>query len=195
MKSDVLVFIDTSHSGDFLQPCHGLQRILQRSENYAEYLFATGNEISDQNGPTYDVNNNFTTRLTELLHIALPEWVTVVRLHEALCTQANDPSTKLRYTPQYMSCRKPTTILYPLSNHVKRIEYPTAKEQLPACRVLVSVSVLGKTIRGQVGEWQRSLSNMHAKVIIEGVFGLQGCFLCLLSMPMSVWDSFMHPGY
>ncbi|CDM34189.1 unnamed protein product [Penicillium roqueforti FM164] len=106
---------------------HGVSETEQKfgiCENYAEYLFATGNEISDQNGPTYDVNNNFTTRLTELLHAEPPVFRTVVRLHEALCTQANDPSTKLRYTPQYMGCRKPTTILHCLSNH-GIIENPT----------------------------------------------------------------------
>lgn len=32
-------------------------------------------------------------------------------------------------------------------------------------------------------------------VTIEGVFDLQGCSLCLLSMPISLWDSFLHPGY
>ena len=32
-------------------------------------------------------------------------------------------------------------------------------------------------------------------VTIEGVFNLQGCSLCLLSIPISLWDSFLHPGY
>ncbi|KAF4759791.1 hypothetical protein N7455_001957 [Penicillium solitum] len=84
MKAEVLVLIDTSYSGRFFEPCHSLQKILQYNERSAEYLFSTGNEIADQNGPTYDVNNNFTTRLTELLHTASPAPVTVVQLHEAL---------------------------------------------------------------------------------------------------------------
>lgn len=57
------------------------------------------------------------------------------------------------------------------------------------------MSVLGKTVRGQVGEWQRSLSEMDPELTIEGVFDLQGCSLCLLSMPLSLWDSFIHPAY
>lgn len=32
-------------------------------------------------------------------------------------------------------------------------------------------------------------------VAIEGVFDLQGCSLCLLSMHISLWDSSIHPGY
>lgn len=195
MKADVLVLIDTSYSGSFFQPCHSLQRILQHSERSAEYLFATGNEISDQNGPTYDANNNFTTRLTELLYTTSPAPVTVVQLHEALCTQANDPSTKLRYTPQYMDCRKPSIILHHLDNHVCRIENPTSNAHIPTGRALISVSILGHTVRGQVAEWQTSLSKMDPNVTIEGVFNLQGCSLCLLSMPISLWDSFLHPGY
>lgn len=50
---------------------------LQYNKRFAEYLFSTGNEIADQNGPTYDVIN-FTTRLTELIHTALPTPVTVI---------------------------------------------------------------------------------------------------------------------
>ncbi|KAJ5384263.1 hypothetical protein N7517_002174 [Penicillium concentricum] len=195
MKADVLVLIDTSYSGSFLQPCHSLGNILRYSERNAEYLFSTGNEISDQNGPTYDVNNNFTTRLTELLYTASPAPVTVVQLHEALCTQANDPRTKLRYTPQYMDCSKPTIILQHLDNYVWRIENPTSKAQIPIGRVLVSVSVRGNTVRGQARQWQASLSKLDTEVTIEGVFDLQGYFLCLLSMPISLWNSFLHPGY
>ena len=32
-------------------------------------------------------------------------------------------------------------------------------------------------------------------VTIEGIFDLQGRYLCLLSMPISLWESFLHPGY
>ncbi|OQE17173.1 hypothetical protein PENFLA_c025G01491 [Penicillium flavigenum] len=170
MKSDVLVLIDTSYSGDFLQPCHSLQRILQDNDHHAEYLFSTGNEISDQNGPTYDVNNNFTTRLTDLLYTASPAPVTVVQLHEALCTQANDPSTKLRYTPQYMDCHKPSIIIQHVNNndYMWTVENTTSKAQIPTGRALISVSVLGNTVRGQVREWQASLSTIDSDVTIEG---------------------------
>ncbi|CAG7964914.1 unnamed protein product [Penicillium nalgiovense] len=197
MKSDVLILIDTSYSGNFLQPCHSLQRILQNNDHHAEYLFSTGNEISDQNGPTYDKNNNFTTRLTDLLYSVSPTPVTVAQLHEALCTQANDPSTKLRYTPQYMDCYKPSIIIQHVekNDYIWKIENTTRKAQIPTGRALISVCILGNTVHGQVKEWQASLSTMDSDVTIEGVFNLQGYSLCLLSMPISLWDSFLHPGY
>ncbi|CAI7637575.1 unnamed protein product [Penicillium crustosum] len=53
-KADILVPIDTSYSGSFLEPRHSLQMRLQYNKRFAEYLFSTGNEIADQNGPTYD---------------------------------------------------------------------------------------------------------------------------------------------
>ncbi|CAI7617562.1 unnamed protein product [Penicillium glandicola] len=122
MKADVLVLIDTSYPGNFSEPYHSLQNMLLWSrfnENSPEYLFSIGNEIPDQNSPTYDVNKSFTTRLTQLLYTASPAPVTVAQLHEALCTQANDPNTKLRYTPQYMDrYRKPTVVLQRLNNRV-----------------------------------------------------------------------------
>ncbi|CAI7637101.1 unnamed protein product [Penicillium viridicatum] len=199
-KADVLVLIDTSYSGSFSEPCHSLHRILQYNERSAEYLFSTGNEIAgiaDQGGPTYDVNNNFTTRLTDLLHTAVPAPVTVVQLHEALCTQANDPSTKLRYTPQYMDCRKPTIALQNRDNYAWGSQNPAGKAQIPTGRVLISVPILGKTVRGQIKQWQTLLSKINPgmNVTVEGVFDLQGRSLCLLSMPISLWDSFLHPAY
>jgi hypothetical protein len=195
MKADVLVLIDTSYSGSFREPCYSLGKILQYSDRTAEHLFSTGNETSDHNGATYDVNNNFTTRLTEILHAASPAPVTVVQLHEALCSQANDPSTKLRYNPQYIDCRKPTIVLQHVDNTVWRIENPTRKAQIPKGRVLISISIRGNTTRGQIEQWQTSLSKMDAEVAIEGVFDLQAYSLCLLSMRISLWDSFLHPAY
>ncbi|CAP81084.1 Pc12g14570 [Penicillium rubens Wisconsin 54-1255] len=166
-KSDVLVLIDTSYSGEFRQPCHSLQKILQNKDHHEEYLFATGNESPDYNGPNYDVNNNFTTRLTNLLYTASPAPVTVVQLHEALCTQANDPNTKLRYTPQYVDCRKPSIIIQHIDNYIWTVENPTSKAQIPTGRALISVSIPRNTIPGQVREWQASLSTIDSTVTIE----------------------------
>ncbi|KAJ5410862.1 uncharacterized protein N7487_005221, partial [Penicillium crustosum] len=119
-KADILVPIDTSYSGSFLEPCHSLQMRLQYNKRFAEYLFSTGNEIADQNGPTYD---------------------------GSLCTQANDPSTKLRYTPECIDCRKTTITLQHRANYEWGRQRPTGKAQIPTGRVLISVSILGKTVR------------------------------------------------
>ncbi|KAE8386798.1 hypothetical protein BDV23DRAFT_186907 [Aspergillus alliaceus] len=123
---------------------------------------------------------------------AKTEEITVAQVHAKLVQKANHAESRLMYTPVHVvSEKKPSVTLHPLQNLSREVASLQKTGGLADGKVLVSVLVEGKTSVPNVEQWTKwlatSIPEDVADIKIEAVFE-SGSSLCLLTLPIAVWD-------
>jgi hypothetical protein len=152
-----------------------------------EYLVASAQE--SMASPI--VETSFSRRLIDIL-LSLEEPVTVAQVHEILVNQANDPRSRLDYTPVHVvRASKPSITLSPVIRVPRELKSLRRDRDHSDGKVLVSVLVRGKTTIPDIVQWKkwlaREIPSDVADIQVEAVFDSHSA-LCLLTLPIAVWD-------
>ncbi|KAF5855199.1 hypothetical protein ETB97_009733 [Aspergillus alliaceus] len=153
-----------------------------------EYLAASAFESP----AAASIDVSLTRRFVDLLNALETEEITVTQMHAKLVQKANHAESRLLYTPVHVvSEKKPSVTLHPLQNLSREVASLQKTGGLADGKVLVSVLVEGKTSVPNVEQWTKwlatSIPEDVADIKIEAVFE-SGSSLCLLTLPIAVWD-------
>ncbi|KAB8228777.1 uncharacterized protein BDW43DRAFT_315547 [Aspergillus alliaceus] len=153
-----------------------------------EYLAASAFESP----AAASIDVSLTRRFVDLLNALETEEITVAQVHAKLVQKANHAESRLLYTPVHVvSEKKPSVTLHPLQNLSREVASLQKTGGLADGKVLVSVLVEGKTSVPNVEQWTKwlatSIPEDVADIKIEAVFE-SGSSLCLLTLPIAVWD-------
>ncbi|KAE8353385.1 hypothetical protein BDV28DRAFT_133226 [Aspergillus coremiiformis] len=153
-----------------------------------EYLAASAFESP----AAANIDLSLTHRFIDLLNELETQEITVAQVHAKLVRKANHAESCLLYTPVHVASeQKPSVTLHPLQGLSREVASLRKTGELADGKVLVSVLVKGKTSIPNVEQWinwlATSIPEDVADIKIEAVFESKSS-LCLLTMPIAVWD-------
>ncbi|KAL3469916.1 hypothetical protein BJX99DRAFT_264734 [Aspergillus californicus] len=161
-----------------------------------EYLAAAAMESQ----ATDVIEKSFTRRLIDLLQNLEDPVISVSQVHARLVKEANNPGSDLLHTPVHVASTmdKPSITLRPVANIPREMaSLRKTSATLSDGKVLVTILLEGKTSVPQVEEWKRWLSSRIpedvAEIRLEAVFDESNSSLCLVTIPVAVWN--MLQGY
>lgn len=153
-----------------------------------EYLVACAPESSTTENTQYSLSR----KLIDLLSDPSCQDITIARIHAKLVTMAAQSTTHLNYTPFHVAPKEKSSItLCCRDKSTREVNDVRKVGELADGRVLVHVSLQGKTSTPDIEDWKRWLSiaipEAVADVKVEAVFNSSSS-LFLLTLPIAVWD-------